>query len=272
MIHIKLSNRTTLMSCLVLFVSMVTTAQVGINTTSPTPGAILDVRSTDKGFLMTKVSLTGTDDVTTITPSATIGLMVYNTASTGAAGFEVLPGFYYWNGSSWKKFYNQGYTLNYDQTAQVTASTTNTTYTVLPGLDTGNITVPFSGTYQIRIVGNYSAGNLISTSSDGACQGSISLAMSTGGGSLSTIKETYITSSSKRIASTTVNNLARSATIIWNIDLVAGTTYRFAVRGREWLANNVTTGTFGRDTSGYTGSPTNTAQRGSMAISLVKQI
>jgi hypothetical protein len=231
----------------------------------------MDVRSTDKGFLMTKVALTGTDDVTTITPSATTGLMVYNTVSAGAAGVQVTPGFYYWNGSTWRRFYNQGYTLSYAQTAEVTASTSNTTYVILPGLDTGNITVPFTGTYQIRVEGYYAAGNLISTTGDGASQGSISLAMSTGGGALSMIKETYITTASKRLGSTTVNNLAQSATIVWNIYLTGGTTYRFAVRGREWLANNCGTGVFGKNTSGYTGAGINDAQRGTMAITLIKQ-
>ncbi len=362
------------------------------------------------------------------------------------------PGFYYFNGTKWRRFYTQGYTLSYDQTAEVTASTTNTEYVVLPGLDTGNITVPFSGTYQIRVEGYYAAGNLISTAGDGAAQGSISLAMSTttagggggGGGctggissfpytesfesgvgawtqsiaddidwtrdaggtpsggtgpssgsngafymyveasgeftggypnkrailnspcfdlsasptatfsfdyhmfgatdmgsialevsddngaswttlwnetgnkgdvwlsqsvdlsayiggsvqlrfnrvtgstwqadiavdnirlsdspTLTTVKETYLTTSSKRIGGTTVNNLAQSASILVNLELNAGVTYRFAVRGREWLANNVSTGSFGKNTSGYSGNSVNDAQRGTMTISLIKQL
>lgn len=257
---------------LAILFTCVLQAQVGINTTAPAVVSALDINSSDKGFLMTKVALTGTDDTTTITPSATVGLLVYNTANTGAEGFEVLPGFYYWNGSSWRRFFTQGYTLGFDQTAQVTASTSNTTYTILPGLDSGNMTVPFSGIYQIRVEGYYAAGNLSSTSSDGGSQGSISLAFSTGGGTLTTLKETYITTASKRLGSTTVNNLAQSATIVWNIALNAGTTYRFAVRGREWLANNVGTGVFGKDTSGYAGNSVNNAQRGTMTISLISQL
>ncbi len=268
------SKLTFMIGSLALLISVFVNAQVGINTTSPTAGTILDIQSSsNKGFLMTKVALTGTDDVATITPSATIGLLLYNTVTAGALPVQVTPGFYYWDGSAWKRFYNQGYTLNYDQSAEVLASTTNTTYTILPGLDTGDMTLPFSGTYQIRVEGYYSAGDLISTAADGATQGSVSLAYSTGGGALSTLKETYITSASKRIGatSTTVNNLAQSGSIVWNIDLTAGVTYRFAVRGREWLPNNVGTGTFGKDTSGYTGAGINDAQRGSMTITLVKQ-
>ena len=251
--------------------------QVGINTTSPADGTVLDVHSSDKGFLMPRVSLSGTDDTSTISitgTTPTTGLMVYNTNTGGGAGVAVIPGFYYWNGSSWRRFFNQGYELEYTQSAAVTASTTSTTYTILPGLDTGNITVPFTGTYQIKVEGWYSAGDLISTTSDGASQGSISLALSTSGGSFVTVKETYVTSSSKRLSAiaSTINNLAENATIVWNIQLTAGVTYRFAVRGREWLANNCNTGSFGRDTSGYPGSGgVNTAQRGTMSIRLIKQ-
>ncbi len=451
---ITILKRKSLLGSCVLFFSIVMSAQVGINTTSPNPSSALDITSSDKGFLMPKIALTGTDDTSTITPSPTTGLLVYNTASAGSPGNEVVPGFYYFNGASWRRFYTQGYTLLYDQTSEATASTTNTTYTIMPGLDTGEITVPFNGTYQIRVEGYYAAGDLISTSGDGAAQGSISLAMASGsagggggggsggcaggvssypynesfesglglwtqsaaddidwtrdaggtpsgntgpstgssgswymyteasgngtgypnmrailnspcfdlssettatfsfdyhmygssdmgtidleisddngaswtsiwnengnqgnawlsesidltaytGGSvqlrfnrvtggtwqadlaidnvsmtntttgpLTTVKETYLTTSSKRLGSTTVNNLAQSASIIVNIDLYAGTTYRFAVRGREWLANNVGTGSFGKNTSGYSGNSVNDAQRGTMSISLIKQ-
>jgi hypothetical protein len=433
-----------------LLLCFTASAQVGINTTSPNNTSALDITSTDKGFLMTKVALTGTDDLTTIAPAPTTGLIVYNTATAGSAGTSIVPGFYYFDGTKWRRFYTEGYSLFYEQTAEVTASTTNTEYVILPGLDTGDFTVPFSGTYQIRVEGFYSAGDLISTTGDGAAQGSISLAMSStssggggGGGSggcsggistfpynesfesgigvwtqstaddfdwtrrsggtpsgstgpssasdgswymyteasgntnnqgilispcfdlsalseayfgfdyhmygsnmgtlslelsddngsswtplwtqsgnqgtnwisesinlttytggsvqlrfigltgsgfrsdmaidnisvsdspppasLSMVKETYITTSSKRLGGTTVNNLAQSATIIYNVDLDADTTYRFAVRGREWLANNVGTGSFGKDTSGYAGNTVNDAQRGTMTISLIKQ-
>ena len=89
--------------------------------------------------------------------------------------------------------------------------------------------------------------------------------------SFSTVKETYITTSSKQLGATTVNNLAQSASILVNMELNAGVTYRFAVRGREWLTNNVATGSFGKNTSGYSGNTVNTAQRGTMTITLIKQ-
>ncbi|MDQ6763891.1 MAG: hypothetical protein M3015_14860, partial [Bacteroidota bacterium] len=65
----------------------------------PNPSAMLDVNNTNKGILIPRVMLTGTDDVTTI-PSAAISLLVYNTANVPGAN-AVTPGYYYWNGSAW---------------------------------------------------------------------------------------------------------------------------------------------------------------------------
>lgn len=449
---LTISKQLFLFSSCALFWSLLANAQVGVNTTTPAASSVLDITSSDKGFLMTKVALTGTDDITTITPAPSTGLLVFNTATNGSPGTEVVQGFYYFNGTSWRRFYNQGFTLSYEQADEVLASTSNTTFRILPGLDTGEITVPFSGTYQIRVEAYYAAGNLVNAGSDGAAQGAISLAMFSsgvsGGGSscsggitnfpynesfesglgawtqstadninwtrrsgstpsggtgptsandgsfymyteatnnfnrqailnspcfnlttspaasinfdyhmrgsntgtinlevsdddgvswtsiwnengdqgtnwlsesvdlsdyiggsvqlrfnattgpgfrsdiaidnievnetagtfmgggnvdLTTIKETYLTTSSKRLGNTSVNNLAQSGSILVNIDLNAGTTYRFAVRGREWLTNNASSSTFGKNTSGYAGNSINDAQRGTMTISLIKQ-
>lgn len=73
-------------------------AQVGISSAVITPDAssMLEVRSTNKGVLITRVALTGTTDVTTIASAAT-SLLVYNTATVS----DVTPGFYYWSGSAW---------------------------------------------------------------------------------------------------------------------------------------------------------------------------
>lgn len=76
--------------------------QVGINTTTPNPGPILDIKSENKGVFLPKVDIT---DLHSIDPvegiespaelEAAESLLVYNTnSSTG-------PGFFYWNGSQW---------------------------------------------------------------------------------------------------------------------------------------------------------------------------
>lgn len=263
-----------LLFCLILATSGM--AQVGINTASPANGALLDVNSANKGLLLPKVALTNTLDVTTITPSATTGLLVYNTVTSGSLPFQVTPGFYYWNGSQWLRFYNRGYGLKFDQLASLT---TISSYLNIPGMDTGNISVPYTGTYQVRVEAIYSCGTLINTASDGAGQASIRLAMDTNNsGSLTPVKEAYVTSSSKRIGTTTVNSIPQSVAIIYTVDLDVLQTYRFVAQGMEWSTHNVLPGTFGKTTSGYSGStdpitmlPVTNGQKGALTITLVKQ-
>lgn len=84
-----------------LLISVTASAQnVGINLdgAAPDSSAILDLKSTSKGFLPPRVSLTSTADVSTISSPAT-GLLVYNIATVG----DVSPGYYYFNGSLWVK-------------------------------------------------------------------------------------------------------------------------------------------------------------------------
>lgn len=90
-----------------LFSSIITCAQTGIGTTTPDASAKLEVASTKQGFLPPRLTLTGTNDVTTIKNAAgtsiipATGLLIYNTASVGTAPNNVVPGYYYWNGTVW---------------------------------------------------------------------------------------------------------------------------------------------------------------------------
>ena len=72
---------------------------VSINTagTPANPSAMLDVSSTSKGLLIPRVSLTSTNDVTTIASPAT-SLLVYNTNAAMVGG---AVGFWYFNGTIW---------------------------------------------------------------------------------------------------------------------------------------------------------------------------
>lgn len=74
------------------FIGYSSSAQIGIGTKTPDESSALDVKLPNKGVLLSRVSLTGTTDVTTI-PSAANSLTVYNTATAG----DVMPGYYYWN-------------------------------------------------------------------------------------------------------------------------------------------------------------------------------
>ena len=71
--------------------------------TTPASGAMLDVKSTSKGFMPPRVALASLTDVSTVSSPAT-GLMVYNTG----AGALTDEGIYYWNGTSWVKALNGG--------------------------------------------------------------------------------------------------------------------------------------------------------------------
>ena len=62
---------------------------VGIGTTTPDPSAKLDVRSTNKGLLMPRVTQAQRNAI----PSPANGLLVYQTDNN--------PGFYYFNGIDW---------------------------------------------------------------------------------------------------------------------------------------------------------------------------
>jgi hypothetical protein len=75
---------------------------IGINSTGATPetSAMLDVSATNKGMLIPRVALTAKNLSSPIS-SPVLSLLVYNTATAGAAPNVVVPGFYYWNGTSW---------------------------------------------------------------------------------------------------------------------------------------------------------------------------
>lgn len=73
---------------------------VGIGTTTPNASALLELSATDKGFLAPRVSLTSTIVAAPVTSPAT-GLLVFNTNTAGTAPNNVVPGFYYWDGTKW---------------------------------------------------------------------------------------------------------------------------------------------------------------------------
>jgi hypothetical protein len=78
---------------------------VGINYAgaSPNSSALLDIDAgtgIKRGLLIPRIALVSSTDATTIASPAT-SLMVYNTATAGSSPNNVMPGYYYWNGSKW---------------------------------------------------------------------------------------------------------------------------------------------------------------------------
>jgi len=83
-------------------------SQVGINTTSPSASAILDISSSNKGVLFPRVSLSSTTVEAPVT-DADHGIFVFNTSTSGNGNSAVTPGYYWWNdpngtGGEWERF------------------------------------------------------------------------------------------------------------------------------------------------------------------------
>lgn len=88
---------------ILLLLPFLSIGQVGVNTT--TPGAALDVESSNNGVLIPRVQLTSTLDVSTVVNpqggALQTSTLVYNIAPAGVVPNNVVAGFYYWNGSLW---------------------------------------------------------------------------------------------------------------------------------------------------------------------------
>lgn len=92
-----------------VLLTAVTNAQnIGINSTgaAANSSALLDVDAApnnDKGVLLPRVALTAANNPAPVT-SPVVSLIVYNTATAGTPPNNVVPGFYYWEGTKWVPF------------------------------------------------------------------------------------------------------------------------------------------------------------------------
>ncbi|WP_449388825.1 hypothetical protein [Chryseobacterium lineare] len=139
--------------------------QIGIGTSSPDASAALDVTSTNKGLLISRIALNSTTDSSTIASPAA-GLLIYNTNTLLSDG----AGIYYNSGTSasplWSKLASNSSTA-FIPTLKLATKGNSTTVTTSPGaystLSLSNVsfndgnynsssstyTVPSSGYYQI---------------------------------------------------------------------------------------------------------------------------
>lgn len=117
-----------------LLVSFYAFSQTGIGTTTPNASAKLDVSSSTLGFLPPRVILTATNSFSPLAGTAAnaSGLIVYNTASNGTAPNNVVPGYYFWNGTAWINF------IASNTSTGLTNDQTGTSYT-LTSADNGKI-------------------------------------------------------------------------------------------------------------------------------------
>lgn len=96
-----------------LLLQVVTHAQVkiGDNATSINTASLLELETTNKGFVLPRVSLTDVSSSSPLASGLLTGTIVYNTNSgtTGGSG----TGVYYWDGSKWNFLASSTTSLNY---------------------------------------------------------------------------------------------------------------------------------------------------------------
>lgn len=128
--------------------------QIGINTSTPNPDAALDVVSTNKGILNTRITLTSTSSPMPLSAHVA-GMMIYNTATVS----DVTPGLYYNDGSKWIK---AGATITH-----ALSSSGNTMTSTVNGIAR---TAPI-----INSISNTVSGNTLTTTVNGVSSSSVTL-------------------------------------------------------------------------------------------------
>ncbi|MDC7995895.1 hypothetical protein [Altibacter sp. HG106] len=242
-----------LIALILLTMSLPASSQVIIGETSTgdyetiEDGAILQLNSDDQGLMIPRVALQSRNDATTISPSNVEGLWVYNTATMGSGLNQVSPGFYFWNGTQWEKMFNEGFTVQYEQTTTERAANTTTTYTI-PGLDQ-NFVAPYTGVYEIHVSGYIAAANMSNTSYEGTVHGSYMLEIDG-----VTVGESNVSSNTKRAPTNAFQALGRQTTIQHQVSLTEGVSYNIRVRARLWDWINVNPNSL--NVSGLCGGPT----------------
>lgn len=147
-------------SCMVLF-SILTNAQVGINTNTPNASSVLDINSSNKGVLFPQYDLLVLNSTSTPVANPADGLIIYN--SGGASAFP--KGYYIWIRNQWQRIIVSGSepqamsllispgilipTRSTNNTLGNFAVTSNKITGASLGTDNSTITLP-AGTYIVR--------------------------------------------------------------------------------------------------------------------------
>lgn len=95
--------------CFLAF-SLTIFSQVGIGTT--TPQGALDIEANNQGIVVPRVALTASNVAAPVVNpqggALTAGTLVWNTATAGTAPNNVIPGFYFWDGTNWRPLADGG--------------------------------------------------------------------------------------------------------------------------------------------------------------------
>ena len=94
-----------------MHISVMSQVKIGDNATTINSASLLELETTNKGFVLPRVSITDVSSSSPLNAGLLTGTVVYNTNSstTGGSG----TGIYYWNGSTWNFLANTTITGNY---------------------------------------------------------------------------------------------------------------------------------------------------------------
>ncbi|MFC4476350.1 tail fiber domain-containing protein [Flavobacterium chungangensis] len=108
----KLQFKKVFVVFMLLGISILSHAQVGIGTLNPDNSAQLDITSLNKGLLVPRLPLVQTTNQSPVAGNVANSLLVYNTATVN----DVTPGFYYWQGTKWVRIVLQSDPVMFNET------------------------------------------------------------------------------------------------------------------------------------------------------------
>lgn len=130
---------------LLFFIPLCLSAQVGINTDTPNPDAMLDIVSADSGLLIPRLDLVATTNPSPLSTDVA-GMILYNEATVN----DVTPGFYYNDGALWIKI---GGATGADWTTSGNAGT-NASANFLGTTDNVPLSLRVNNTEKVRLETN----------------------------------------------------------------------------------------------------------------------
>ncbi|MFI0425797.1 MAG: hypothetical protein ACH34V_02465 [Flavobacterium sp.] len=155
---------TTLFLC-VLTLSNVVFSQVAIGTTTIENGVQFKVESTNSGVLIPRIALTARNVVAPVSATPPTGTLVFNTSTSGTFPYNVVPGFYYWDGIEWRaiadtkinktvKFRNNSTTTNFSTSGGVYVDIFNTVdwneeTTLFQKINNTDLRITETGLYEV---------------------------------------------------------------------------------------------------------------------------
>jgi hypothetical protein len=138
-----------------------TFGQVGVGTT--TPNGAFEINSSTQGLVMPRVSLTSSNVAApVVNPNGGAilsGTMIYNTATAGSSPNNVVPGYYFWDGTKWLRVTTQSTASNPDWSIAGNTGTTAGTH-FIGTTDAVDFVAKTNNTERLRIksTGNIGVG------------------------------------------------------------------------------------------------------------------